>query len=329
LETKNIGKIYINKSDIKSIKEIKATTITLDKDGSVETYAEYRDVGPFTTRAYFTANAIPMEKGENYALIHLYGPEVHFGVKENLSLGVMSSWIASPIAVAAKYTFYNKDNTSLAFGNIVGSSGYLMNAQGFFGLHWLTATSGTPGKNMSVSAGVSYANLGNDWFDTDIGAKHDYYYSNDYPLPSYNAYQAVTEKLYGGSYTYNDFYFDRGTAVSAVLGLSGITPVGKKASFIFDAMGFVNQAKTVEYKDRDITVTYTDNSSNQVTSTFTIGEGSVVNNGLNVNVVLMPGMRFHQTRNKAFQVALAGVISSTPDRFLTFPVPMVSWLRQF
>ncbi|MGB0850432.1 MAG: hypothetical protein ACPGTP_04250, partial [Bacteroidia bacterium] len=164
LETINIGKLYITKSDIKSIKKIENTTTTVNEDGTVEEYQEFRDVGPFTTRAYFTTNALPIKKGENYALIHLYGPEVHFGVKDNLSLGVMSSWIASPIAVAAKYSFYQEENTSVALGSIVGSSGYLLNSQGFFGLHWLTATKGTGQKNISVSGGISYASTG-DWFD--------------------------------------------------------------------------------------------------------------------------------------------------------------------
>jgi hypothetical protein len=44
-------------------------------------------------------------------------------------------------------------------GTIVGSSGYLLNAQGFFGLHWLTASKGDRMRNISISAGYSYANL--------------------------------------------------------------------------------------------------------------------------------------------------------------------------
>jgi hypothetical protein len=347
LETKNIGKIYIAKTDISSIKEIKETSVTVANDGSVDTYQEYRDVGPFTTRYYFTTNALPMKKGENYALIHLYGPEVHFGVTDKLSLGVMASWIASPIAVAAKYSLYEKDNTSLALGTIVGSSGYLLNAQGYFGLHWLTATKGKAGKNVSISGGMSYASLGRDWGRRSIGGKHDYKYDwntdQKYTLPNYNAQTAVTNKLYGNSYNYDERDFYKKTpAVSAVVGLSGITPIGKKASFFFDAMGFVSGAQRVEYSDMDIEVTYKPtNSSSEVTETFTIGKGTVVNSGFNATVVLMPGMRFHKAHNKAFQVALAGVIikngnssndysySGNSSGVRAFPIPMVSWLRQF
>jgi hypothetical protein len=41
-------------------------------------------------------------------------------------------------------------------------------------------------------------------------------------------------------------------------------------------------------------------------------------------------MRFNQAHNKAFQVVLAGVITTgTSGEVFTFPVPMVSWLRTF
>ena len=102
-ETKNIGKVYINKSDIKEIIDINHTDI--------ENYGEFRETGPFTTRYYFTNNALPIKKGEDYAMINLYGPEVHFSLSDNFSLGVMASWIASPIALAAKYSFNSKGKT--------------------------------------------------------------------------------------------------------------------------------------------------------------------------------------------------------------------------
>ena len=34
-------------------------------------------------------------------MIGLQGPEVHFAVSDNLSLGIMATWIASPLALAA------------------------------------------------------------------------------------------------------------------------------------------------------------------------------------------------------------------------------------
>ena len=53
-------------------------------------------------------------------MLHLYGPEVQFAIYDNLSLGVMSSWIASPIALAAKSSFNSHTNNNVDLGTIVG-----------------------------------------------------------------------------------------------------------------------------------------------------------------------------------------------------------------
>ena len=78
-----------------------------------------------------------------------------------------------------------------------------------------------------------------------------------------------------------------------------------------------------------------DNSShndppNIVNETFTIGKGEVVEKYLNTTIIFMPSMRFNQSYEKAFQIALAGVVNidNTGD-VTSFPVPMVSWLRKF
>ena len=71
LITKTIGKIYINKSEISSISKVEENLKT-NKNG------EFRASGPFTTRYYFTNNALPIKKNENYALVHVYGPESSF-----------------------------------------------------------------------------------------------------------------------------------------------------------------------------------------------------------------------------------------------------------
>ena len=96
IETKSLGKIYIPKSDIKSMRPI-----NYNEDISK---GEVSTAGVFTTRYQFTTNCFPIKKGENYAMINLYGPEVHFAVHKDFSVGIMSTWIGSPIALALKYT---------------------------------------------------------------------------------------------------------------------------------------------------------------------------------------------------------------------------------
>lgn len=153
LESDKIGKIYIAKSNIREIKEFKQEEIVL-MDGEIILES------PFTTRYAFTSNAFPLKKNVNYAMISLYGPEVHFAVTNRFSLGVMSTWIGSPLALNAKYSFPTKDKElNYSIGIIAGTSGYIFKGQGFGTLGWGTITIGNRMQNISVSAG--YGSIGN------------------------------------------------------------------------------------------------------------------------------------------------------------------------
>lgn len=157
IETPELGKLYIPKNKIASISQVKA------EDSIVE--GLYRDAGPFTTRYYFTNNALPIRKGEHYAMIHLYGPEMHFAVSNRLSIGVMATWIAAPIGLALKYSIPTKDpKWNFSVGTILASTSYLNAAKGFGGIHWGSVTRGIAGKNITFSAGYAYLNfnLGED-----------------------------------------------------------------------------------------------------------------------------------------------------------------------
>ena len=328
LLTKNIGKIYITKSDITSMERIDASKLVSTKE--VE-YQDYRVEGPYTTRYFFTTNALPIKKKENYMMIGLQGPEVHFAVNDNLSLGVMATWIASPIAIAAKYSFNAKpeSKTHFALGTIIASSGYLLNAQGFGGIHWATVTQGTRKSNVSFSAGYAYANLG-DW-GNGVGRKYGIVdNSNDYQK-RYGIQSSLANRDI-------DIYADvlsNNTRGSFVIGLSGITPIGKKSSFIFDAMAFVGKRygrrQTSDLTINNLEYTYYDYGTYITeTSDVTLNQYEAFKVGNRTTLILMPAMRFNQSYNKAFQVALAGVIVANGDGYpLTFPVPMISWLRQF
>ena len=155
LETKSLGKIFINKSEIKSI--------TLISSRKEVVFGEYSALGPFTTRYQFTTNGFPIKRGENYALVNLYGPEVHFSLSDRFSLGVMTTWIASPFVLAAKYALLNKsDKWHFSLGTMMGTSGYLANFKGFGGLHWGVVTYGNRLNNISFSAGYGYLKTGTE-----------------------------------------------------------------------------------------------------------------------------------------------------------------------
>ena len=378
LETKTIGKVYINKSDIKEIINTKKS-VSVDSIDD-ESYTEFRDSGPFTTRYYFTNNALPVKKGEDYAMIHLYGPEIHFSLNDKLSFGVMSTWIASPIALASKYSLYSDGNNHVALGTILGTSGYLGIADGgvFGGLHWLTLTKGNRLKNISFSAGYGYLNdnvglfnnsyLGEKYIYSDNDENHPYYVPDH--TSTYEAYTdaagnprqrektytnqgaALYYLLYGNPLTNGIRWFNRNNDEfqdALFLSLAGITPVGKKASFIFDALAVINRQEAVQYSDYHINLSYdstvysypnnnTSIPSNEevfsVSQNYTIQKGNIVKRGNHdVYLILMPSMRFNQSYNQAFQISISGVINFTKDYFgsdiFSFPAPMISWLRKF
>lgn len=327
LQTKTIGKIYINKSNINQIKAVSESEIQVEQKGE---YSELRDEGPFTTRYYLNTNGLPIKKGENYAMIHLYGPEVHFAVSDNLSLGVMASWIASPIAVAGKYSFDSETNTHFALGTILGSSGFLGQSRGVGGLHWATITQGDRMANVSLSAGYGYINLGQmDFGPAYYGNRFDYgywsYWNNEH-------FDQFKEFLYGESDpAWEDEVFWKGHQGAFSFGVSGITPVGKKASFVLDVMGFIGRSRKVEYgATENFTSSVIQNDGSTETVTGDYRRGKVVDNGLSQTFLVMPGMRFNNKYGASFQVVLSGLVMRDGDGdVLSIPFPMISWLRQF
>lgn len=300
LETITLGKIYILKSNIARITPIKngevVETETDDHD--------YRSSGPFTTRYHFTTNALPIKKNENYAMLNLYGPEVHFAVTDRLSLGVMSTWIASPIALAVKYSIPTKNkNLNFGLGTIMGTSGYFNAFQGFGGLHWGMVSVGDRIKNITFSAGYGYI--------SPRMTLNRVEQTGNYPAVQDQGGQWVAPEI-----PFNDQYR---SFAGAAFGLGGVFQVGKKASVILDGMVFVGgrtsreTSRTYIYSGTDLGQVVVSEVQPMQTTIF----------------YLMPGMRFQQTATTAFQFALAGVSIYQPGNTLSFPVPTCSWLRKF
>ncbi len=306
LQTQSLGKVYIPKSDIKSIRP-------LDLVEDVKR-GEFNTSGAFSTRYQFTTNCFPIKKGENYAMVNLYGPEVHFAVHKDFSVGVMSTWIGSPIALALKYT-RGTANPKLNYGvgALIGTSGYLNSGRGFGGLYWGMVTYGDRRSNVTLSVGYGHFNDGNDWTQTQ-------------PIYQEGVYQAidgmVPELPIAGTNTYNYGF----SAQAPIIGLAGQTKVGKKASFIYDCMyimGRTNNNSSNGYQNID----YIYDQDNWMIQQVVVGPWQSYNsNNTNQNLlIVMPGMRFQQTEAKAFQISLAGVI--TED--FSFPLPMASWFYKF
>ena len=302
--TKELGKIYIQKSDIKSITRI--------EDVKDIVYGEYRIAGPFTTRYSFTTNALPIQKGENYALINLYGPEVHFAVSEQLSLGVMTTWAVSPLIVAGKYTF-SKDTTrnfNVSIGSLIGTTGYLNQFRGYGGLHFMNFTSGSRSKNITFSAGYAHLMAGFEGYKPSEGITF-----------SDSRYQV-------GELT------TRPTVHGPIVSIAGIAKVGAKASFVFDSMLGVFSQNSWNTRTTAITESYYDYDLNQYVDGWYQHETTYYTSRTTA-LFIMPGMRFQKTDKKAFQVSLAGVsVFEWVDAFggansYSFPMPMLMWFFKF
>lgn len=335
LMTTTIGKIYINKSDISGI-------TLVDEKSTNKVGGEFRAEGPFTTRYFFTNNSLPIKKNEHYAMIQLYGPEVHFSVSDKLSLGIMASWIASPIALASKLCLYSKNNIHISLGNIFGNSGYIEQGKVFGGLHWLTITKGDRMKNFSFSAGYGYiVDNANLLFDYYLGESYfiQWYSPNQkYFVPRSNSwgfngpYNAVSNEMIS-QFGYAEYvYTSTNTQSAYILSLAGIIPIGKKASLIFDSMLFLNQKNSIQYDDYEVTVEHEEwnpstGQTTLVNGTFTVGINgrAVKESSFNSTVLFMPSLRINQSYEKAFQISLAGIITQNES----FPIPTISWLRKF
>lgn len=338
--TKAIGKIFINKSDISSITKV-------DEGLENKENKEFRASGPFTTRYYFTTNALPIKKNDNYGLIHLYGPEIHLSVGNKTSIGLMATWIASPIALVLKQQIYSNNKFHVSIGSIIGSSGYLNDGQTYGGLHWGTMTFGNRLSNFSFSAGIAHINWPSDNTDfmsgaRNMGDKNSYsFYDNTHPYyiqnQNYDFRDEFQNTVNGNNFNSEKFY--KSKQLASVIGFSGIVPFGKKASFIFDSMLFIANKSKLTYTSKEIDVTYTYYTNNPATGistpqtetqTVIYGEGSIGSEtSRSTTFIFMPAMRFNQSYTSSFQVALAGFINTNENGSTSAPIPMVSWLTKF
>ncbi len=198
------GELYhINASDIESIEFIKERSIGIEGVRAI----------PFGTRYYYTQSAIPQGKGNHYSLIHLYGPEFHLGLTNRLSLGFMSTWIASPVGMSAKYTIPTKHKkVNFSIHSSMFSIGYLYQGRSWAGLHTATLTFGDRSRSISISSGLGLAKL-------DFGTKTGVIFNQ-----SGNTYNTDLRQ-------------------SSVSSIAGIYPIGNGWSFVFDAMVSVSKRR--------------------------------------------------------------------------------------
>ncbi|MBM3448543.1 MAG: hypothetical protein FJX90_05500 [Bacteroidetes bacterium] len=151
IETNNVGKIYLLKKDVQSISAYDPTEFTVLNNEVVKSTT-------FSTRYTFTTNALPLKKKDSYYMINLWGPEFHMTIADNFNIGVMSTWFASPIALAAKYSIPTKNpNVNFSVGEIIGSGGYIA-PEMVLSLSFANITLGDRDKNITFAGGYLASN---------------------------------------------------------------------------------------------------------------------------------------------------------------------------
>lgn len=143
IETSELGKLYIPKHQIEKIIEISPDKIKNGVYTGNETYS---------TRYFLTTNGLPIEKGENYVMISLYGPEVQVALDKNLSVGGMTTWVGVPIVGSIKKSFKLDDNVHMAVGVLAGSGSWAL-PSGLGILGYTSITFGNRKANLTLSAG--------------------------------------------------------------------------------------------------------------------------------------------------------------------------------
>lgn len=155
VETKNLGKVSIPKYQIKEIKEVSGKQISSG--------GHYIPEQRFASRYFITTNGLPIEKGDNYVLWNIYGPDIQFSISDHFGIGIMTSWLGVPIIGTAKYSFNLGKNTNMAIGTLLGTGSW---SNPEFGLvvPFTAFTVGDRRNNINFSGGYGavWSNEGNE-----------------------------------------------------------------------------------------------------------------------------------------------------------------------
>lgn len=145
IEVADLGEMYIPMHEIKSIREI-------DEE------AYYSSGEVFATRYFITTNGLPLRKGDNYALFNIFGPEIHSNVADNVSMGLMTSWVAIPLVGSMKFSIPAGENVSLGIGTLIGT-GLWAGLEHIGALVYGSFTMGDYANNITFSGGYLGATI--------------------------------------------------------------------------------------------------------------------------------------------------------------------------
>jgi len=148
---KSKGKIILPKYAIKSMEMVKQSNVV----GNMIVHAN-----PHPSRYLFSPSAIALKKGEGYMnWFYFLLFQMQYGITENFSAGITTSWFLAPTLLNLKYTVPVSDELCFAVGGQVGKL-YILDTN-LVSLGFASATYGTSESNVSLNVGYgSYESAG-------------------------------------------------------------------------------------------------------------------------------------------------------------------------
>lgn len=282
LQTEDIGLVYIPKHEIEKIRII-------------EEKSEILSGGLFATRYFLTTNGFNIDKGDNYVQWNIFGPDFQFGVKDNFTLGIMTSWVGLPIIGTAKYSGKIADKFYGGLGFLGGTGSWAFPEYGLL-LPFGFVSGGDRENNINFTTGYGQLFYQDESADIVIYQTPTEYSTNSY------------------EYSYNDKNISEGRIL---LSLAGMFRINNKYSFVFDSF-FMFPGK--DYKEEELVTSYNQTTMLETYSVRTITRKS------NPLLVLVPGIRFQASPSSSLQFGFTGV--HFEGEFLPVPIPMIQWFKR-
>lgn len=151
--TRSLGEIIIPKHEIREIKELNNREI--NADGTLKV----REL--FATRYFISSNGLHLTENESYIVWNLFGPDFQIGISEDVTLGLITTWVGSPIIGSVKYAYSINEKTHLGLGSLLATGSWTA-IEYIVALPYASITRGDATKNLTFSAGISMGSSGID-----------------------------------------------------------------------------------------------------------------------------------------------------------------------
>jgi hypothetical protein len=157
--TEDGRQIYIPQHTILKIEKITKADISAT--------GEYIGEDRFATRYTISTNGLPIRRGEHYINWTLVGPDIQLCYRDNLGIGVMTSWFGTPVIGTVKYSHQLSEKNHIAVGALLGTGSWAMPE--FAGmLPYVAFSQGTRTRNFAVSIGYVGIRDGQDTYSAGL-----------------------------------------------------------------------------------------------------------------------------------------------------------------